>query len=218
MKPFKTFAVATLVAAALAAPAVAAPWTDPSGAFTISNPANWKIERMSEASSQVIQYFGGTGSHECWFNHIPRPDSADKSVAAVKKAFGAPIGDAMWAQAFGALSKTEPPTVVEAKVEDNAGWPVQTATLSTKEGTVLAAIHGRPGFEVRSYCQSFDKKDRSAEFSAILKGLSSPKDAEWATAEANATAEAAKQAAAQQEAAAAAEAANAKGKKKKKGE
>jgi hypothetical protein len=221
MKSMLRAAAISALLALGAAPALAqAPtptWTDPTGAFTISNPEKWKMEKMSDAASQVTQYFGGAASHECWVSHIPRADSADKSVAAVKKAFSQPIGDAMWAQVFPNLGAAgAPPKVLSASVDTNAGWPVQLATLEGKDGTTIAAIHGRPGFEVRTWCVSFDKKDRAAAFTQIVKSVTSPKDADWNASEA-AAAEAAKKAEADAAAAAAAAAApKAKGKEKPK--
>lgn len=204
--------------AVCATPALAAEtWTDPSGSFTIANPEKWKMELMSAPNSPVSQYFGGVGSHECIFSFIPRSDTATRAAKDVKKAFANPIGETMWSQALGNIGAGGlPPKVVNASVSENAGWPVQLATLEGKDGPVIAAIHGRPGFEVRSHCVSLDGKDRSTMFTEIVKTIASPKDAAWTAADAKADADAAAKAAAEQEAAAAAAAAAKGGKKPKK--
>lgn len=212
-----------VIAAALAAAAVGTaqaqtPWTEAGQTFSVTLPKGWgKLDKMSGAAT-VLEYAGGNANEECVFYRFDRPETASAAPKALKNAWDKPLGAAKWTELTGRLSWAAPTSAVtEDKVEGVNNWPVQTAIISGKNGPVVAAIHARPGSEVWVFCQSYDGKDRIAAFRTTALSVTTPRDAEFAAAEAAEAAKAAEaQKAADEAAAAAAAAAAQKDKKKRK--
>lgn len=191
------------------AQAAAVPTASPDGAFTIQKPANWpaKMDTMSKATDQVKEYVSGTANEECYFDVIPRAETAASSPAAVIKAWTTPLTNDLWATAFKDqyLLKDGPATVESSAVVTTGTFPVQTAVLKNSKNRVVAAIHARPGSEIWVACTAYDGKDHDAVFKQVASSLTTAKDAEYKAAIDSAAAAAA---------AAAEAAAAAKGKKK----
>lgn len=179
-------AAAALAAAAAAAQTPAGPtWADPSGRISFVNAKKWAIDDLSRGP--VAQFVGGTADEECRFLVIANPSSEGAKVSRIKQVYSEKLTDEQWLQAATGMTMfgSEAPKVIENGVDTSGGWPIRTAVFSSSNGPVNAALIGRPGFEARGFCASFDGKDRQAAFKAILASLASPKDAEYAAAEAN---------------------------------
>lgn len=194
------------------AQAAAAPTASPDGSFTIQKPAGWpaKMDTMSKSGAAVAEFVSGTANEECYFNVIPRPETATNNPATVIKAWTPQLTNDLWVSAFKDqyLLRDSAPTVESASVVTTGLFPVQTAVLKNSKNRVVAAIHARPGSEIWVACTAYDGKDHDAQFKAVATSLVTAKDAEY-----KATLDAAAAAAAEKAAAAAAAAAE-KGKPK----
>ncbi len=156
--------------AAAAAPAV---WTDPKKNFSLAKPSEWGAPDLgSTADAPLDAYVMGTANEECWAISIPRPETAAISPAALVKAWSVPFDAAQWSsiaapqRLLGGVA-----AVKESAVDTSGAFPVQTALLKGKERDVVAALHVRPGREVWALCASFDGKDRTAKFNAIVRSV-----------------------------------------------
>lgn len=176
-------ALAVVAAAASAGaqskPVVTESWTSKDQVFSLVRPKAWEMEDKSNPGSQNKLYVTGTAIEECWVSQLPRSNAEKVSVDTVKRFYEQPIGAEKWVETAKGFPFVGPtPTVDESAVETIADWPVQTATLSGKEGKVYAALHARPSVEIQIYCLGYDEKDRSAALKAIARSVSTPKDAE----------------------------------------
>lgn len=213
----KSVLVAGLAAAALGlaalggnalAQAAPVPTVSPDGSFTIQKPANWpaKMDTMSKATDTVKEYVSGTANEECYFDVIPRAETATVSPGQVVKAWTAAITPDLWVTASKDqyLLRDGAATVESSSVDTTGTFPVQMATLKNSKNRVVAAIHARPGVEIWAFCTAYDGKDHDAVFKQVAASVTTAKDAEYkATLDAAAA-----------NAAAAAAAAAEKGKKK----
>jgi hypothetical protein len=189
--------------------------SDAGKTFSFDKPAKWPaLEDKGDAASPIKVFVSGTMNEECWFVTYPRPESANATPTAVAEAFNHEIAAAAWTTTTeGAPIIRDGATYVSSSIDATRTFPVQLATFKGKYGDVYVAIHGRPGLEIRAFCGGYDNKDHSATLKAAAASVTTPKDAEYATAMAAAKTAAADKAAA--DAAAAAAAAEKGGKKKK---
>ena len=212
----RSFVLAIALAAAGAGGALAqTPWTEAGSTFSVTLPKGWgKPDKMSGSAGTVLEYAAGNANEECVFYRFDRPETAAATPVQLKTAWGQAIGAAKWADLTKQMSWSNgAPAVTDDKIETVGAGPVQTATIAGKNGPVIAALHARPGSEIWAFCQSYDGKDRTASFRATANSVTTPKDADFAAAEA---ADAAKAAEAKAAADAAAAAASEKDKKKRK--
>jgi hypothetical protein len=205
-------AIAALACGAAFAQTV--PASDAGKTFSFDKPAKWPaLEDKGDAASPIKVFVSGTMNEECWFVSYPRPESASATPTAVAEAFSHEVAPADWTKTTeGAPLIRDGATFVSSSIDTTKTFPVQQATFKGSNGEVYVAIHGRPGVEIRAFCGSYDKKDHAATLKAAAASVTTPKDAEYATAIAAAKTAAADKAAAD---AAAAAAAAEKGKKKK---
>jgi hypothetical protein len=168
------------------AQAAAVPTASPDNSFTIQKPANWpaKMDTMSKAGSVVTEYVSGTANEECYFDVIPRPETASTSPGTVIKAWSAPLTAELWATAFKDqyLLRDGPATVESSSVDTSHTFPVQIAVLKNSKNRVVAAIHARPGQEIWVACTAYDGKDHDAVFKQVAASLVTAKDAEYKAA------------------------------------
>jgi len=195
-----------LVAAGAGAAAAQTVWTDAGSTFSVTLPKGWgKPDKMSSSNPALSEYAAGNANEECIFYRFDRPETAAATPMQLKNAWTAPLGAAKWADLTSKMLWSDgAPKVTDDKVETVSAWPVQMAVISGKNGPVIAALHARPGSEIWVYCQSYDGKDRAAAFRAAANSVTTPKDAEFAAAEAAEAAKAAEAKAAADAAAAAA--------------
>jgi hypothetical protein len=214
----RSFFIAAAISVACAGAVLAqTPWTEDGSTFAVTLPKGWgKPDKMSGSAGTILEYAAGNANEECVFYRFERIETATATPGQLKAAWGQPIGAVKWADLTKPLSwSTGAPVVADDKVEAVGDWPVQIATITGNNGPVTAALHARPGSEIWVFCQSYDGKDRKASFRATANSVTTPKDAEFAAAEAADAAKAAEAKAAAEAAAAAAAAAAAEKDKKK---
>lgn len=210
----KSVLAASLAAAALSLAALggtalaqAAPTASPDGSFTIQKPAAWpaKMDTMSKSGAAITEFVSGNANEECYFNVIPRPETAANNPATVIKAWTTPLTNDLWVSAFKDqyLLRDGAPTVEASAVDTSGTFPVQTAVLKNAKNRVTAAIHARPGVEIWAMCAAYDGKDHDAQFKQVASSVVTAKDAEYKAAIDGAAAAAAEKAAAEAAAAAA---------------
>ncbi len=157
-------------------------WTHPNGLISIVQPQGWPApEDLTRPESKVPSIVMGSADYECWFEVLPAPDTEAVSIDRINAAYGKPLASDQWVELVKNFRLFDGQAeVVSIEVDSTGPFPVQIATLkSTKSGTVIAALQGRPGWEARTYCVSYDGKDRTAVFREVGKSVGSPKDAEY---------------------------------------
>lgn len=157
-------------------------WTHPEGLFSLSQPKGWPAPEDMTRGGQVKQFVMGGADAECWTYVVAREESTGASIARVNSSYARPLTADQWVTFANNLPMFEKSAAhVGSSVDVSGTFPVQTATLSSPQaGTVVAALHGRPGVEFWNFCASYDGKDRGELFAAIAKSLATPKDAEYA--------------------------------------
>jgi hypothetical protein len=178
-------AAAALGGVAFAQAAPTLPTSAPGNAFTFQRPAKWPgLDLMSKPGDPLTVYVSGTANEECYFDIVPRPESAEASPMAVVKAWTEPLGPEKWIAATKGqyLLRGGDITVESSGVDTSKPFPVQTAILKGAMNRVVAAITARPGFEIWSMCTSYDGQDHTDKFRAAADSVSTPKDAEWEAA------------------------------------
>jgi hypothetical protein len=154
----------------------------PGNAFSFQKPAKWPgLDLMSKPGAPVTEYVSGTANEECYFDIVPRPETASATPSAIAKAWKNPISNEAWAQATSGqfLLRDGGVTVESAGLDTSKPFPFATAILKNAKNRVIAAMHPRPGFEIWTLCTAYDGKDHADQFKAIGASVATPKDAEW---------------------------------------
>lgn len=176
----KILVLAVAASAALLGMAHAEEWTSPKGDVVVQTPPGFEAQLMSSAGDAVSQAVVGTAEQECWFYGIPRPEWASAKPSDVRRTFATPLQQDQIVGMIQEMPEGKPVTALtQAGVEQVKGWPVQVATLSGGEAPTIAAIHARPGLEVRAICRAFDGQDHAEELRQLALSYSHPNDAAW---------------------------------------
>jgi hypothetical protein len=156
-------------------------WTDPAGTFSFENRENWReIEAASPPGAPVLEIVGGDNRSECWFLRIPREKTAALSPSDLIAARAKPLDRETWSRLAADQHLLQgQANVLDAQVEREGVWPVQTAWLRGRQGDVFAALHSRPGVDIWVFCASKDQHDHSAALRLIARSVTTPKDAMW---------------------------------------
>lgn len=160
-------------------------YTEPNGRFSLQYPEKWPADLMSKAGSVNSEIVVGGADAECWFFGYDRPEWSSAKPTDVRRTFQEPFTPQKLLDSFGGdLLKNDdsvPPKVSSVSVETINGWPVQFGEIESGASKLMVSVHARPGFEVRTLCKAYDKKDHSADFKAVSLSVASPRDAEWQT-------------------------------------
>jgi hypothetical protein len=169
-----------LAAAAAAQAPATSTWTSPDGLIQFSPKASW--EAKVKPGPNFVDYWFGTGAEDCTLRVLKRTEEAMQKAINVHKSYGAQLTSEQWtSMAQGISAFYSPPAAPTASaVETVGGWSINTAEFKADDGPVFAAIHGRPGVEVRAFCAAYDSKDRAAFLKQAVRSVASPKDAEYA--------------------------------------
>lgn len=157
-------------------------WTAPDSQFSFQRPAGWPVDRISDSSPAVSHYAAGLAAAECNFYGVARADSAALSPANVRNTINAPFTAAQWAQVATSIRSVRGAAPQDLSVDASGPWPIQRAVFQRPDGPVYAAVTARPGLEIWAFCQSFDGRERAEIFTAIIRSIATPRDAEWAAA------------------------------------
>jgi len=155
-----------------------AAWTAPDQSFSLSRPANWPVDRMSDSSPTIARYAAGLADAECSIYAIQRPNTATVSPGQVQSSFTTPFTAAQWTQVATGIRSIGNASAETMSVDTENFWPIQRARLVTADGPVEAGIQARPGLEIWTFCQSFDSRDRTAIFNSVIRSIATPRDAE----------------------------------------
>ncbi len=155
-----------------------ASWTAPDQSITLSRPANWPVDRMSDSSPAITRYAAGLADAECQIFVIQRPNTATASPGNVRTSFTTPFTAAQWTQVATGIRSIGNASAETMSVDTENFWPIQRARLLTADGPVEAGIQARPGVEFWTFCQSFDSRDRTAIFNGLIRSIATPRDAE----------------------------------------
>lgn len=210
----------SLAVVALVTPAAAqglATYKDAANRFSFQYPADWPIDPPKQERPGLTVVVVGGADADCMIASYDRPEWADGKASDVQRTFKNPIKTSDYLASFNGFMQTEGAAEPsQVRVETVKGWPVHMADLPTPSNSAVAAIHYRPGLEVRMTCKAYGSKDFSKDFQTVLTSFETPKDAEWSQQAADyAAAKAAAEAAAAEKAAAEAAAkAKASGNKK----
>lgn len=156
----------------------AASWTAPDQSFSLSRPANWPVDRMSDSSPTIAHYAAGLADAECSIYAIQRPTTATAAPGTVQRSFSTPFTAAQWTQVATGIRSLGNASAETMSVNTEGFWPIQRARLVTADGPVEAGIQARPGLELWTFCQSFDSRDRTATFESLIRSIATPRDAE----------------------------------------
>lgn len=189
----KSVLAAVLAAAALSGATIAVAYAQdamvatsaPGNAFSFQKPSKWPaLDLMSKAGSPVTEYVSGTANEECYFDIVPRPETAAATPMAVATSWKKPIAPETWVAATqGQFLLRDGGVTVEASgVDTSKPFPFATAVLKNAKNRVVASMHPRPGFEVWALCAAYDGKPHDDQFKAIGASVTTPKDAEWEAA------------------------------------
>lgn len=196
---------------ATATPAMAletATYRDPDGRFTIDLPRDWPVDPPQDVRAGIRMVLIGGADADCSILAYDRQEWASGQASDIQRTFKEPIKAADFLASFSGTVQTGSAASAPASVavELVEGWPVHVAELPDGDQSAMAAIHYRPGLEVRVICKAYTSGDFSEAFALVTRSFKTPKDAEWsaqamefAAAKAAAAAAAAEQAAASQE-------------------
>jgi hypothetical protein len=174
------------------------PWDgDTAKRFTFSAPTGWPVDRLSQPTAGVTEYEAGAADAACKFYVIDRPEQANQPPDGWLRANSAALSAQRWTEVLQPFPAFRGGVSVDSSsIDTNTFWPQQRAQLTTSSAKITAAVSTRPGLEIYTFCQSYDSKDRSGIFDAIIKSIATPRDSELkAAAEAGAAARAAREAA-----------------------
>lgn len=178
-----------VLGAAIAALACSAAWaqttptSDKANSFSFDKPQKWPaLEDKTPSGSPMKLYVAGTANEECWFNIIPRPETASATVANLVRGWSKTIPPEEWvATTKGSPLLTTGGEYKSSSVDTSKTFPIQQAVIQGKDGPVVVAMHPRPGQEIRVYCTAYDGKDHNDAFKTIAASVSTPRDAEYKT-------------------------------------
>lgn len=171
-------AMAAACVAPVASAQAARTWTDPSGALQAQLPRGYPVQADSGSTAQVLVYVAGAADYECMIYGISRPATAATPPGDVHHSIAQPYTAVQWTQLIGSMRYFKPgSTITSSSVDTTAFWPVQRAVVNSGGDTIQAGVTVRPGRDIYTFCQSFDGRDRSAEFGQIIRNVGTPQDA-----------------------------------------
>ncbi|MBI1187412.1 MAG: hypothetical protein GC206_08810 [Alphaproteobacteria bacterium] len=197
MRKFATAAAGALAAALLVAGAVTGGaaaqtgrgFSDGQGRLSFTYPnSGWDANDPREPQAGMLYVQTSTGSDLCHIFSIQRDTLADRSVADVRRAFATPIAASGWealaADAGRRAGSSETPTVVETRVDESGFWPVQRAQFQVGGLAIYAALQGRPGIEIQSFCHVWpelagEEQPNVAAYDRLIGSIATGRDAEW---------------------------------------
>jgi hypothetical protein len=175
----RAIALAAIISGTLfAGVAAAETWTDPNGRLTFEKPRGWQVEPQQSATGTIVLAFDG--SHDCYLLASPNSVTASATPTQVVRSTTAPFAATSWVSTASAITTLFPggtATVTSQTVDTSGPWPVQRAELQSSQGTVYAAIQGRPGLDLMGFCAAYDSP--TEVFNAVFSSMAHPNDATW---------------------------------------
>jgi hypothetical protein len=166
-----------LVAGGLAS---AAPWNDPNGRLVFDAPQGWAT--TVEQSGDYTYVVSGTANNECHIIARPNAATASSTPEAVRRATGndAQFQAQQWTVIANGMSSIFPNNSanVLSRSQDTSGfWPIQRAEIQGPERLVHAALQLRPGWDLLSFCMTYDGADSLATYDPVIRSVAHPNDA-----------------------------------------
>ncbi|MBI1250659.1 MAG: hypothetical protein GC189_04220 [Alphaproteobacteria bacterium] len=178
MRNLTLAALALALAASGAASAqTGARWTDPSGKVSFDPPAGWPVDVVSNAGASPVYVISGNADIECQFIGLESAASAGRSVDVVRSAYANPLPPEAWTAMSSGMRMFRSGVEVTSQSVDTSGfWPIQRAVLRSGESTIHAGMQGRPGYEIRTFCLTYDGSDGAATFERVIRSVGTPQD------------------------------------------
>ncbi|UPT61664.1 MAG: hypothetical protein M0D54_14820 [Hyphomonadaceae bacterium JAD_PAG50586_4] len=175
--------------------AAAREWTDPAGRLKFDAPNSWATtqERGQNPGDTFTYVISGTANNECHFIAQPSPNTANASVAAVRRAAQDParFTTEFWTTTLNGVANVFPgnsAAVNSTAIETDGAWPIQRAEATSPRRPVHAALQLRPGFSLLTLCMTYDGADPVEVYNNVIRSVSHPNDAAFAAAAAAAAA------------------------------
>jgi hypothetical protein len=177
------FALALGMGLGVSALASAAPWTDPNGRLVFEAPAGWTT--TVEQSNEYTYVVTGTANNECHVIARPNAGTASSSPEALRRAtlneaqFQAPQWTTI-ANGMSSIFRNNNANVISRSLDTSGFWPIQRAEIQG-ERLVHASLQLRPGWDLLSFCMTYDGADAVQAYEAVSRSVSHPNDATWRT-------------------------------------
>ncbi|HVZ99229.1 MAG TPA: hypothetical protein VG841_02810 [Caulobacterales bacterium] len=175
----KLISALALGACVYASAASADPWTSPDAKITFDKPAGWLVQPQPADGFTYI--LTGAGNAQCDLMSSPRPATTDTGADLIREAGKVAIAPEAWSSIVGVVPDIfggAQATLVSHSVNTDAFWPVNLADFNANGRVIHAAIQFRPGVELWAFCQSNSGADDAATYSALLRSVGLPNDAE----------------------------------------
>lgn len=174
---FRFALAAAAVALITAAPAAAeTDYTSPDGKVQLTMPDGWIADVIPTSDGSFLVAVG-TAAQECRVMQRANPATTVASVGAIRRAYAQPFTADQWNQVIQGSSFTRGGALVSMSVDETGFFPRQLAQLTHEGRTVHAAVHGRPGFDLYTFCTSFDGPDTPDVYAAVIRSTRASDDA-----------------------------------------
>ncbi len=173
---WKAAAVAAVLGVAMAGVAVAEEWSSEDGRLQITVPGGWPVDVMSRAGDTVFSIAAGTASQECRSFVLTNPATAAATTTQIVRTFAAPFTPEQWGQIIQGVSMVRGGTLTSSSVDISGFWPRQEAVITHEGAPVYASLQGRPGYDIYSFCKTWDGPDAPEVYAAVLDSIGSATD------------------------------------------
>ena len=187
-------AILGLTVAAVAAPAVAEPWTDPAGRLVFEMPRGWNEaeEVRQTANFTAVSIFDP--NHDC--SILAQPNQGTRSLSPTRVREAVARDDQFDEEflenaitSFPSLLNGAEPEVVSHSLDTSGDWPIFRVEYAAGAKTIHGALQLRPGLDITSACAIYDGADSASDYDAFFRSIGTPRDAEWEAQAATAAAE-----------------------------
>jgi hypothetical protein len=157
--------------------AMAEEWASPDGRLTITVPDGWPVDVMSRPTDSVFAIAAGTASQECRSYLLSNPGTAGATTSQIVRTFAVPFTNDQWAQVIEGVAMVRGGTLRSTSVDESGFWPRQEAVIDHEGAAVYASLQGRPGYDIYSFCKTWDGPDAPEVYAAVLDSVGAATDA-----------------------------------------
>jgi hypothetical protein len=172
----KATALAAVFGFAAVGAAMAEEWSSEDGRLQITVPDGWPVDIMSRPTDTVFAIAAGTASQECRSYVVGNPATEGATTQQIVRAFSTPFTTDQWAQIAQGVAMVRGGTVRSTSVDAAGFWPRQEALIDHEGATVYASLQGRPGYDIYSFCKTWDGPDAPDVYAAVLDSIGAAGD------------------------------------------
>jgi hypothetical protein len=183
MRAFALTVIAAMVALCAGA-AEARVWSDAQGRFNVEVPRGWTDDeqnRRSDAELSFAAFF--TPSRDCYVVGFPNPNTVSNTPFEVYRYAldAAHFSAEHWVALANGIPSVFPANsavFVSQSVDRTNFWPIQRVVMRNGQGLVQGGLQLRPGVDLVVFCTSVSGAEGPEGFDAMIRGVTTTRDAE----------------------------------------